>query len=1191
MKKIKKLLSLALAVAMISSLFLLPVSAAVNTAASVTFAGGIWPSDTTARVHYSSTIPTGIFGKSASDYSPAAPEVTAITDRFFQVIPGSVINIPTGGKLKVSFDIASNTFDCTDATNSNRTAYGRYVSMKLNGSTTKYLFQTNNVSLDKVYTKGFLRVNSWNNITAVFEFNESNTSAKYTMYINGKKALEEAALSLLGGTTWTTVKDFRFGGHMAAGDKLYYDNVLIETYESTDASPSVAFTTTAAATAGNEDLVDVENKTINLADMEMTVADFNSKTTGFVVLDASGNAPADDSYVVEANVYAVYANGINSYYEPYTLSIEPPVITGKTTKYATIIDNENHTIRLVDTPDMTAQDFIDNTEGATITKTGGGAIDETTLLKECSVRAVLGSVFDISYTFITTRDYALENETFDGSFSERTNTGKVYSANGLTWTGHLQGANNVTFKTLTGLGGKSAEDKSAAIVVDGTTTAATPMIYVEGNPYFVAKNENIGKTFTVESKIYIANTNDKFKSVDIIVHGRKAATLLSDGSVWSQDAKINVTSATGSWTAGKWIPIAVTYHKGTSSDDHEMDVYIAGVKIKQLWKCKLPTQNEIRFVVNCEAGANVTLAVDDVKLYTDSLEKYKYTVSGSTVTLKATDSLKCVPILTSYNASGELVEVKLDSASKTVTIDYAEGQFVRAMLWESLKTLVPITESITIVDRGNSVNSYTAVLSAAFTDDMVLQRDMPVTVWGTSADENGSTLSVSLGNETKTAYVNDGKWEVAFSAREASSEGEKLTVTTSVGTQTVENIAFGDVYFVGGQSNAYLPMNAVDTYNDDKDSFTASNDIRIFHQAGTYAQTVQANPISGSKWEIATSSTIGKMSAIGSYFAKTLKNNGINVPIGLISFAHNGTSLHHDIPSSITKKYTIDYINPEKTSQSYNAMLAPVEKFAAKGMLWYQGENDSINSIIAKSTANYDDMFSEFVAHMKETTGNVNLKVFTVQLSSHSINEKNPAGTENNATLGWNIPRFRAFQYDLVNNMRNVYIVPSLDCGFRNGDTDAAHPIYKKPIGERLAKAALYAIYNKETENNALAPMPENVSYNGATVTIKFKHTGTGLIIANGTELKGFELIDENGKAYSATAQLSGTDTVVITSSSVAQAEGVRYAFYQSAPVTIANLANSGGLPCLTFAHDKDSDNGTNSAAIAAVSLGEMLNK
>ena len=282
---------------------------------------------------------------------------------------------------------------------------------------------------------------------------------------------------------------------------------------------------------------------------------------------------------------------------------------------------------------------------------------------------------------------------------------------------------------------------------------------------------------------------------------------------------------------------------------------------------------------------------------------------------------------------------------------------------------------------------------------------------------------------------------------------------------------------------------------------------------------------------------------------------------------------------------------PERTNQSYNAMLTPVEKFAAKGLIWYQGENDSIESLINKSLANYPDMFKEFISYMKTATGSDSLKVFNVQLSSHSINDLNPAGTTPNATLGWNIPRFRAFQYDLTNSMEDVYIVPSLDHGFKNGDSDAAHPIYKKPIGERLADAALYAVYGKKTKAEALAPVVRNVSYNGDTVTIEFENAGDGLRTADGKKLCGFEVIDGAGNAYAANATISGTDKVIVKSENVSAAKGVRYAFYQSAPRTIANLENSYSMPCLTFANDIGSEEGSISAAVKAISRGEMLNK
>lgn len=1173
--KRKKVLSIVLVLCLCLQLFCISAFAAKTELVKADFADGAWSAETT-KNNYGSLV-GGVYGKQAADYAAASPTgLAAVSDRFFQALPKTSAEIPLGGKLKISFDIAANEFPGTGNSN-----YARYVSMKLNGSTPKFMFQSNNVSFDNMFAKNKLIANSWNNVTAVFEFNDTNTASHYLLYINGEKALEVAALDPLKGTAWTSVKDIRIGGYVGADDKVYYDNFVFETYDRGDDMPALAFATASGAKSGYEGLVDADNKQINLENPEMTVGDFKAQTDNFVVLDNDGN-PADDSgYLASAKVYAVYKDGINMYYAPYEVSVQPPVINAnKKGKYSAIINNDEHTIRLVDYPEMTAKEFAENTTGATIAKKDGGDISDDTLLTECRVSAVLGSIYDIEYTYILQRSYAVENEGFD-SCSERTSTGKLFENSGLTWTGHVQGCDNVAFKPEGGIGGKAADDKSAVLSVNGTTKAGNPMMYVEGNPYFGGKNTDLLNTFTVEGKLYISQMNEKASSVQITAYGRKVLLFEQNGTVKSIDNSVTV----GTWEMNKWIPVAFTYFK----DSNEMYVYVNGVKVDKSWVAGIPFQSEIRFSVNCAAEAVCELAIDDFKLYSDSLEVCKYNIADNTVTLTATESLNCVPILAKYDKETDmLLSVEAAAASRTVTMDYIEGETVKAMLWESLAGCKPIMPLKVLVDRGNPVNAYSAKISKAFGDGMVLQKDMPVKVWGTSGDADGAALSVSLDGNTEIAYVNGGKWEATLPAMAESTEGKTLVVATASGEQRINDILIGDVYYIGGQSNAFFRMSGTDTFEADRASFAESDNIRFFHQEGTYSAKVCADPVSGSKWESAASATVGKLSAIGAYFAKTLRNSGVETPIGLVQFAHNGTSLHYDIPSSITSKYVIDYL-PERTNQSYNAMLAPVEKFAARGLIWYQGENDSIESIINKSLANYPDMFKEFIAYLKKTTGNDKLAVFNVQLSSHSISDKNPAGTEANATLGWNIPRFRAFQYDLSAEMGNVYIVPSLDCGFRNGDSDAAHPMYKKPVGERLANAALYAIYGKK--DTVLAPMVKNVSYSANTAEITFENAGGGLRTADGGKLCGFEVIDENGAAHAADAVISGNDKVIVSSGEVQNVRGVRYAFYQSAPRTIANLENSSSVPCLTFANDINSGNGSKAAAAAAISRGEMLNK
>ncbi len=1179
MTKMKKLLCLALVITLLSSLICISASAEVTEAAKVTFAGGAY--DSTASIgNADPSFLGGVYGKAEDDYSAAF--LNAEGDKFFSVGTGADgLTVEEGGKLKISYDLASNDFHSASKEGGTRATHGRYVSMKINDGGRFVILGPNGYTLDDGTTNQrgtYSKLNdyAWNNITAIFEFNEDNSAADYKLYVNGKQVHRNEAYAV---RLPKKVNDFRVGGVLISTDEVYYDNFVVEAYGAEDEAPAINFTTDAAALEGNEALVDATEKVINISDVEMTVADFRAATENFMVLNETGAVADDSDYIAYSTVYAVCKDGVNTYYDKYEFSIEPPVIEATTNEFKEIVNSDTKEIRLVDRMDLTVGEFLANTEGATVTLLDGNEASDDTLLKNCRVSAVLGSIYDIEYTLVTARSYALENETFDGTYSQRTSgNGKIYVGNDIQWNGQTNGKAGVKFDEAIGLGGKDDTDKSLALSVENAGSAGDVFMYLN-NPYSLSKTE-LSSTFTMEGKLFIDGVDDTdISSIDVVVNGRVAIKLLPDGKIMTTDGTV---LAPVTWENGKWLPFAITQHKATN----RINVFVGGIDAKCSWTAG-PFQADIRLRPMLKEGASFTFAVDDVKMYTDSIEKVKYDITEDAVTMTSTFNLSGAPILAVYDEDGKLNEVKIGKDANTVTINYEEGQSVKAFLWGKDSKLGPWTEKVTVVDRGNLVNALTASLSKAFTDNMVLQCDMPVTVWGTSADANGSTLAVTLGNETKTAYVNDGEWEVEFSEREASADGVKLTVATASGTETVNNIAFGDVYFVGGQSNAYLPMNTVDTYAADKASFTKSDEIRIFHQVGNYASTVQENPVEGSKWEYATESTIGKMSAIGMYFAKTLKENGVDKPIGLISVARSGSSLHWNIPSSITAKYQIGYMT-DKTNQAYNALMAPVEKFSAKGMLWYQGENDSIKGstdIISQSTEIYKDMFSDFHSYLKQTTKNNDFKMFTVQLSSHP-SEQMLAG---NPTTGWQLPWFRSYQYDISKNVDDVYLIPSQDCGYRKDDDDAAHPDYKKPIGERLAKAALYAIYGTETENNALSPMPDSISYDGNTVTIKFKNVAEGLKLVTGDELKGFEIIDENGNAVDAVTIISGKDTVVITSDAVTEAKGVRYAFYRAAANTIANLTDSNGLPCPTFTHDKGADNGSKSQKIAPLSDGVML--
>ncbi|MHC4398560.1 MAG: hypothetical protein ACYTG0_02660 [Planctomycetota bacterium] len=95
----------------------------------------------------------------------------------------------------------------------------------------------------------------------------------------------------------------------------------------------------------------------------------------------------------------------------------------------------------------------------------------------------------------------------------------------------------------------------------------------------------------------------------------------------------------------------------------------------------------------------------------------------------------------------------------------------------------------------------TLELASPFVDNAILQRQMPVPVWGWSRP--GSKVAVVFAGQTKSATADKGgKWMVRLDPLEASSDERELTVTASSGeTLTCKGVLVGEVWFASGQSN------------------------------------------------------------------------------------------------------------------------------------------------------------------------------------------------------------------------------------------------------------------------------------------------------------------------------------------------------------------------------------------------------
>lgn len=224
----------------------------------------------------------------------------------------------------------------------------------------------------------------------------------------------------------------------------------------------------------------------------------------------------------------------------------------------------------------------------------------------------------------------------------------------------------------------------------------------------------------------------------------------------------------------------------------------------------------------------------------------------------------------------------------------------------------------------------------------------------------------------------------------------------------------------------------------------------------------------------------------------------------------------------------------------YNAMIAPLIPFAIKGVIWYQGEE---NTARAKQ---YQELFPALIQDWRMKWGQGDFPFLYVQLANF-MQPKDEPGESNWAEL-------REAQL-MTLSVPNTAMAVIIDIG----EAADIHPKNKHDVGKRLALAAQKIAYNEDIVYSG--PIYESMQIEENVIRIKFKHTGSGLII-KGEELKEFAIAGPDGKFYRATAKIEN-DEVLVSSDKVPQPVAVRYAWADN-PEN-ANLYNKEGLPASPF--------------------------
>jgi len=479
-------------------------------------------------------------------------------------------------------------------------------------------------------------------------------------------------------------------------------------------------------------------------------------------------------------------------------------------------------------------------------------------------------------------------------------------------------------------------------------------------------------------------------------------------------------------------------------------------------------------------------------------------------------------------------------------------------------------------------------LPAIFSDNMVLQRSVPVPVWGQAVP--GESVSVKFKAQEKSGVADaTGHWKLYLDPLTVSKEPSSLFVTANSGQREFSNVLVGEVWLCSGQSNMQATPKSLDI--SDRVQNADNPEIRLF----TAPRNTEGS------WTPCTTDSARTFSAAGYYFAVTLWKH-LQVPVGIINASEGSSSIETWMPpeSILANDFLVDqngsslvdemssfeefyakyealpaeeknriflkhctgnyvfarfFLNPDgslkpdveagvlfhmtviKPAFYFKKFIAQILPYAIKGVLWYQGETNALTT----GDSQYAEKQKILIEGWRKLWKQGGFPFYIVQIPPCASYEL--------------LPDFWLQQYKAVQITSNTAMIPTVDIG----DINSSHPQNKWDIGLRLALLALNQAYSKE-EFNASGPSYKSFQVRGTTVEVMFDNPGKGLMTKDGKSPDWFEVAGPDKKFRKVPANIVG-DKIVITSP-VTKTEYVRFAWSHLATPT---LVNEEGLPLSPF--------------------------
>jgi hypothetical protein len=498
------------------------------------------------------------------------------------------------------------------------------------------------------------------------------------------------------------------------------------------------------------------------------------------------------------------------------------------------------------------------------------------------------------------------------------------------------------------------------------------------------------------------------------------------------------------------------------------------------------------------------------------------------------------------------------------------------MMCEKVKNLCLI---MAVVLFGSAACKAKVELPALISDNMVIQRDAFIKIWGTT--EPGSEIKVKAdwqGTFAKTTCSKDGKW-LLFIKTPTQQGPYEITISDGDEPVTLKNVLAGEVWLCSGQSNMAFGLRNTESADEDipKADYPA---IRFFG----VKQKLSDSPLEDCEgsWLICKPDVAKWCSGTAYYFAQKLHSE-TGFPIGIIQAAVGGTpaeawmskdtllstqaaaaviqrydELMQSYPQRF-KKYQQQLRQWQKIENNpaqkpripmgpeyfqrpcglWNGMIAPLLNYRIAGVLWYQGEANSWRA------EQYRRTFPMLISSWRSSFKQGRLPFYYVQIAPFNYDTPLIAA------------ELRQAQLETLNLAKTAMV-----CTMDIGDNNDIHPKNKKDVGCRLANVALNRLYNKDIADSGPVYAAMEIECECSKLRLYFSNADNGLVVKN--HGRYFEIAGPDGNYLPAEIEIDG-NTLLIKSDMVSNPVNARYGWSNTAG---ASLFNKEALPAYPFRTD-----------------------